>query len=186
MWSAMTLSDGLSRSVVCVSRAAARDQRDEEVDLVIRMHVLQHGGEALEAHAGVDARLGQRRHREAVGALLPVELHEHEVPDLDVAVAFGVGRARRPAEHVRTVVVEDLRAGTARARVGHLPEVVARVLARPCCRRCACSAPSGCRCPSSRCRTLRRRRCRRSPTAGRPAARSASSAAPTRSGSRRA
>ena len=57
-----------------------------------------------------------------------VELHEHEIPDLDVAVAVGLGRSRRAAPDFRAVVVEDLRARAARAGVGHLPEIVARVL----------------------------------------------------------
>ena len=38
------------------------DQVLEQVDLVVGMHVLQHRGDALEAHAGVDRRLGQRMH----------------------------------------------------------------------------------------------------------------------------
>src|SRR6185437_2581242 len=84
-------------------------------------HVLQHGGEALQAHAGVHAGRGQRRQR-AVGRT--VELHEHQVPDLDVAITVLVRRAGRTAGDFRTVVVEDLGAGTAGAGVGHLPEVV--------------------------------------------------------------
>ena len=85
-------SDGLSQVLRHrVSRAAAPISAGEEVDLVVRMDVLQHGGHALEPHAGVDPGLGQRRHREAAGAFLAVELHEHQVPDLDVAVAVGIG-----------------------------------------------------------------------------------------------
>ena len=101
------------------------DQLLEQVDLVVRMHVLQDGGEALEAHARIHARRGQRLDRTI---RLHVELHEHVVPDLDVAVAVLVGRARRAAGNVRAVVVEDLRARAARAGVGHHPEVVRRVL----------------------------------------------------------
>ena len=51
------------------------------------------------------------------GPLVPVDLHEDEVPDLDVAVAVGLGRAGRPALHLGPVVVEDLRARAARAGV---------------------------------------------------------------------
>ncbi len=58
----------------------------------------------------------------------PVELHEHEVPDLDVAIALGFGRSRGAAPYFRAVVVEDLRAWSARAGIGHLPEIVACVL----------------------------------------------------------
>ena len=34
------------------------DERREEIDFVIRMHVLEHGRQPLEAHAGIDARRG--------------------------------------------------------------------------------------------------------------------------------
>ncbi len=38
------------------------DERLEQIDFVVAVHVLQHGRDPLEAHAGIDARLGQRRH----------------------------------------------------------------------------------------------------------------------------
>jgi hypothetical protein len=63
------------------------DEVLEEIDFVVRVHVLQYRREALEPHARVDAGLGQRRQR---ARLVAVELHEDEVPDLDVAVAIGV------------------------------------------------------------------------------------------------
>ena len=64
------------------------DEALEEIDFVVGMHVLQNGGNALEPHAGIDARLGQGREI-AFGVAL--ELHEHEVPDLDIAVAVFFG-----------------------------------------------------------------------------------------------
>jgi hypothetical protein len=97
----------------------------EQVDLVVAVHVLQDGGEALQAHAGVHAGRGQRLD---AAVLLHVELHEHVVPDLDVAVAVGVRAAGRAAGHFRSVVVEDFRAGAAGTGVGHHPEVVGLVL----------------------------------------------------------
>ena len=100
------------------------DQILEKIDLVVRVHVLQHGGNALQAHAGVHAGLGQARH---IAGGVALELHEHQVPDLDVAVAVFLGRPRGAAPDFRAVVVEDFRAGAARAGVGHLPEVVGRV-----------------------------------------------------------
>ena len=125
------VGDHLERIVREVFRAGlARRRLDEileEIDLVVRVHALQHRGDALEAHAGVDRRLRQRVER---AFLVAVELHEHEVPDLDVAVAVRVGRAGRAAGDFRAVVVEDLAARTAGTGVGHLPEVVALVLAR--------------------------------------------------------
>ena len=129
MWSAMTFSDGESASTSAATRRldgalGRREQIDEQVDLVIAVHALQHRGDALQPHAGVDARLGQPVHRSRVVA---VELHEDVVPDLDVAVAVLVGAARRAAGDVRAVVVEDLGARAARAGVAHHPEVVGRI-----------------------------------------------------------
>ena len=80
---------------------------------------LEHREVALEPGAGVDARRRQR-HQLAVG--LGVELHEHEVPDLDVAVLVAAGPA--VGAELGAEVPEDLRAGAARAGVGHAPEVV--------------------------------------------------------------
>ncbi len=99
------------------------DQVTEKVDVVVAVHALQHRGEAFESHAGIDAGLGQRRQHAVVVA---VELHENQVPDLDVAVAL-VRRARRPTRDRRAVIVEDFAARAAGAGVGHLPEVVRRV-----------------------------------------------------------
>jgi hypothetical protein len=59
--------------------------------------------------------------------VVPIELHEHEIPDLDVAIAFGLARSGRTARDPGAMVVEDLAARTAGARVGHLPEVIALV-----------------------------------------------------------
>jgi hypothetical protein len=101
------------------------DQRLEQVDLVVRVHVLQHCRDALQAHAGVDAGFGERRED---AFRVPVILHEHEVPDLDVAVAVRLRGSRRAAGDARAVVVEDLAAGAAGPGVGHLPEVVGLVL----------------------------------------------------------
>src|SRR2546426_12628724 len=56
--------------------------------------------------------------------LVTVVLHEDEVPDLDVAVAFRIRRPGRPTGDARAVVVEDLAARATRTGVGHLPEVV--------------------------------------------------------------
>ena len=100
------------------------DQRVKQVDLVVAVHVLQDGGQALQAHAGVHAGGGQRGHS---AGLVHVELHEHVVPDLDEAVAVFFRAAGRAAGNVVAVVVEDFRAGAARPCIGHHPEVVALV-----------------------------------------------------------
>ena len=97
------------------------DQRAEQVDGVIVVGALQDGGDALEPHAGVDR--GPRQ-VDALAARQLLELHEHEIPDLDEAVALGIGRAGRPAGNLVAVVVEDFRARAAGAEFAHLPEVV--------------------------------------------------------------
>ncbi len=102
---------------------ARLDQRAEKVDVVIVVLALQHRRDALQAHAGVDRRLGQA-HALAGADLL--ELHEDEVPDLDEPVAVLLGTARRPAPDVIAMIVEDLRARTARAGIAHRPEIVRR------------------------------------------------------------
>ena len=96
----------------------------EQVDLVIRVHVLHDRTDALQAHAGVHRRGGQRVQDTVGGA---VELHEDVVPDLDVAVAVFFRRAGWAAPDVSAVVVEDLGAWAARAGVAHGPEVVGSV-----------------------------------------------------------
>ena len=87
------------------------------------MRSLQHGRNALQAHAGIDRRLGQR---DAITRAALFELHEHEIPDLDKSVAIGVSRARRPAGNFRSVIKEDFRARPARTGVAHGPEIVGR------------------------------------------------------------
>src|SRR5581483_8161902 len=59
------------------------DETFEKVDVVVGVHALHHGGDALQAHTGIDGRLRQRRQLPVGRA---VELHEHEVPDLDVPI----------------------------------------------------------------------------------------------------
>ena len=90
------------------------------VDLEDRVDALQQGQHPLEAGAGVDARLGKGHHG-AAGLLL--ELHEHQIPVLHVALVATVGRAA-PRTVLLTLVEEDLRARTAGPGVTHAPEVV--------------------------------------------------------------
>ena len=100
------------------------EQVHEGVDLVVAVHVLQHRGDALQAHASVHAGLGQGVHHTVFGA---VELHEDVVPDLNVAVTVFIGAARWATRDVGPVIKEDLGAGAAGARVTHHPEVVGGV-----------------------------------------------------------
>ena len=99
------------------------DERAQPVGVVVVVDPLQHRGQSLEAHAGIDRRARQR-HALTTGLLL--ELHEDKIPNLDETIAIGVGRARRPAGHPIAMVVEYLRARTARPDIAHAPEVVRR------------------------------------------------------------
>ena len=107
--------------------ARLADQVLEQIDVVVGMHALHHGRDALESHAGVHRRLRQRGELAVRGAL---ELHEHQVPDLDEPVSLLLGGPRRAAGNPGAVVVEDLAARPARAGIAHGPEV--RRLAEPC------------------------------------------------------
>ena len=98
------------------------DQRLEQVDIIIVVHALHDGGDPFQPHAGVDRRL---RQVDTVTLAALVILHEHQVPDLDKAVAVLVRAARRAAGDMRTVVVENLAARAAGAGIAHRPEIVA-------------------------------------------------------------
>ena len=100
------------------------DQFFKQVDLVVAVHMLENRGQPLQSHAGVHAGRGQRLDR---AVALHVELHEHVVPDLDVAVTVGVGRPWRTARNAWAVIVENFAARAAGAGVGHHPEIVGRV-----------------------------------------------------------
>ncbi|MNK89837.1 hypothetical protein D3C87_1098610 [compost metagenome] len=108
-------TDGLGRSA---------QQALEQVDFIVRVNVLQHGTDPLQAHAGIHRRRWQRMQHAIGGA---VELHEHVVPDLDVTVAVFFRRARWAAPDVVAVIVENLGAWAARAGIAHGPEVVGGV-----------------------------------------------------------
>ncbi len=101
------------------------DDGAEKICLVDVFDALQEERNALDAHAGVDVLLRQRSEDRVValvGALAALVLHEHEVPDLDVAILVGFG-ATLDAVFGATVV-EDLRAGAARPGNAHGPVVV--------------------------------------------------------------
>src|SRR5690606_32847470 len=101
------------------------DDRAHQVGLVDVVHALQQAGDALQPHPGVDVLGGQLAHhrRAFLRTPLPADvLHEHQVPDLDVAVLVH-DRAAFPAV-LRTAVVVDLRARTAGAGIAHVPVVV--------------------------------------------------------------
>ncbi len=111
----------------CVRAAGAlsdgRQDRGEQVRVVVGELALDHRGDPFEPHAGVDRRRRQWRQGSAFGA---VELHEHVVPDLDVPLAAALhaqAHRLRTGDFVAAEVV-DLRAAAARTGVTHLPEVL--------------------------------------------------------------
>ena len=112
---------GLGFAQLGPGEALGRVEKGHElVGLPHRVNALEHGHGALKTQASVDRRLGQRDLGTVGGAL---ELHEHEVPDLDVALLAAVGGAAARAVG-GPLVPEDLRARAAGADVGHAPVVV--------------------------------------------------------------
>ena len=98
----------------------------EQVDIVIAMAVLQNRCQTLQAHAGINAGRGQGFDG-TIG--LHVKLHEHVIPDFDVAVAIGIGATGGAASHFFAVVVENFRARAARTCIRHHPEVIGHISA---------------------------------------------------------
>ena len=101
----------------------------EHVGVVVAVLALEHGAEALEAHSGVDVLGGQGFE---MAVRLALELHEHQVPDLDdvrVALVHQVasGDAARALFLLAADVDVDLGAGAAGAGLSHLPEIVVLV-----------------------------------------------------------
>ena len=102
---------------------SAVNQRREQVGLIIRDHALEHCRHPLQPHACINRRLGQRMQ---LPGSVPVELHEHQIPNLDVPPAIAGERAIRVTllGRRRTHIVVDLAARPARAGIAHLPEIV--------------------------------------------------------------
>ena len=92
----------------------------QHVGLEHRVLALQQSQDPLQAGAGVDVALGQVRERPV---LVAVVLHEHEVPELDVALLAAVRRTPLLAV-LRPPVVVQLGAWPAGAGRAHAPEVV--------------------------------------------------------------
>ena len=108
-------------------RANGVEDRGEQIGVVVRELALDYRGDPLKSHAGVDRR---RRQRVELAVPLAIELHEHVVPDFDVAVAAALeadaGAAPRfdLAGHLVAAEVVDLGAAAAGAGLAHLPEVL--------------------------------------------------------------
>ena len=99
--------------------------RREQVGVVVGRDLLEDAGQALQAEAGIDAR--ERQRHPPVGLL--VELHEHEVPDLEPARALS--RCDRGCSAApRTGARRDRNGSRCTARTDR-----SRPSARSCCRR---------------------------------------------------
>ena len=90
--SADVVGDDFERSLFEIVAAGCLsgggNQVAEDVNFVVGMNVLQHGGDAFQPHAGIDGRARQGFH---VARRIPLELHEDDVPDFDEAVAVFFG-----------------------------------------------------------------------------------------------
>jgi hypothetical protein len=108
--------------VVSEELAHPGEDRHEQISVVVRGDLLEDARQPLEAQARVDT--GERQRPAAVRAL--VELHEHEVPELEPAraVLAVVRDAVRALAQVRAPIEVDLAARAARPGLGHPPEVL--------------------------------------------------------------
>ena len=93
--------------------------RHKHIRRIVVVVPLNDGGDAFEAHAGIDV-LRRQGGQLAVGAA--VELDEYQVPDFDHARIAGVDE--RAAALVGRQINVNLAARSARTRIAHLPEVV--------------------------------------------------------------
>ena len=83
--------------------------------------MLQHCSNALQAHASVYRGRWQRVQNPIAVA---IKLHEHKIPNLNIAVQIVIWAARWAAGNIGAVIVENFGAGSTGAGVPHLPEVV--------------------------------------------------------------
>jgi hypothetical protein len=100
------------------------DDGSEQIAIEVGKLALHERRHALEPHAGIDGGARQGCHHATV---IPVELHEDQVPDFDKAPA-GVARELLVfvpwLGRLRSQIVVNLRTGAAGAGFAHLPEVV--------------------------------------------------------------
>ncbi len=83
---------------------------------------MENRGEPLKPHPRIDRRAGERGQD---AGIVPVVLHEDEIPDLEISVAVAPHGTGRPATGKgRALIHKDLRAWTAGPGVSHLPEIV--------------------------------------------------------------
>ena len=88
----------------------------EQVDIVIVVHTLHDGSQALQPHAGIHRGFWQRMQ---LAGRVPVILHEHQVPYLDIAVTVFFRGTGRATGDFLAVIVENLRTGSTGPGVPH-------------------------------------------------------------------
>ena len=94
----------------------------KEVRVVVTGNPLENGSNPFQPHSRIDAGLGQRGH---LPILLPIKLHEDQVPELQKPVALtGNPAIGPPASNSVPLIDDNLRAGTARPRLSHGPKIV--------------------------------------------------------------
>src|SRR5260370_908519 len=109
------------------------DQGLKQICIVVRDDALEDGGDAFEAHDGIDERFGQQIDTKDVSQLLVERLHFHQVifhenkvPDFNVAATVATELAVFVSEvrSLWTHVVVNLTARAAGTGVAHGPEVL--------------------------------------------------------------
>ena len=91
------------------------------IGFIIVMCALKQSGNTLKPHARIDGRF---RQCDALGRRHLLELHKHEIPNLDKAITIRISRTRRAAGNFITMIEENFRTGATRTRVTHCPEIV--------------------------------------------------------------
>ena len=127
---ATMISDDTQRqvgSIVCLVRFVRKvlahcDQIAQNVRVVVVIHALHNGSDALKTHSSIDVLLGQRHER---AIFLCIILCEDAIPILEEAIAIATRSAiRAPATYFRTLVEVQLGARTTRTGRASSPEII--------------------------------------------------------------
>ena len=98
------------------------DQIAQNVRVVVVIHALHNGSDALKTHSSIDVLLGQRHER---AIFLCIILCEDAIPILEEAIAIATRSAiRAPATYFRTLVEVQLGARTTRTGRASSPEII--------------------------------------------------------------
>src|SRR5690606_647911 len=101
-----------------------RDNWLEYVRIVIRVLALDNANQPFKPHPGIHV-LGWERLERTI--LLPVELHEYQVPNLNDLRVVSIDQGfpvYRAALAIRPAIHMDLRAGPTWPRIAHFPKVI--------------------------------------------------------------